>query len=277
MQFITRGDVEFKKHRTNSHKGENGRVLVVGGSENYVGAVALAGIAALRSGADKVIVAAPERVAWAINCMSPDLITTKLKGRSLTRRHTARIVEHARKSDAVLIGNGLGTDNETEEAVRQLVRIFCSMKLPVVIDADAIKAVRIQELQLSVLTPHQGEFKILCRNSGISANPTASQKVLGSNVAVIKGRVDTIVSKNKIVYNRTGNEGMTKAGTGDVLAGLCAGFVAQGYGLFDAACISTYLNGSIGDLEKKKRGYGFVASDMLMDIKRLSRNGTVIP
>jgi NAD(P)H-hydrate epimerase len=274
MIFIRKNDLRFKKHDKDSHKGENGRVLVVGGSKDYAGAVALAGIAALRSGADRVVCACPEKVAWAINCLSADLITRKLSGDFLQAKHAKGLVELAKESDAVLIGNGLGMRKQTLAAIRMILKSL-KAKVPLVIDADAIKAIRIQDTENAVITPHRKEFEILCINSGIKADPRAVQPVIGSNVVVLKGRIDTVISSGRIICNKTGNEGMTKAGTGDVLAGLCAGFIAQKHGLFQAACNAVYINGAIGDLEKKKRGYGFVASDMLRDITRM-KNGTAI-
>src|SRR3990167_9367817 len=89
-----------------SHKGENGRALIIGGSEDYVGAVTLAGLAALRSGCDLVTIAAPEKTAWAVNCYSPDLITHKVKGANFSIKHAKEMVKYADRFDATLIGNG---------------------------------------------------------------------------------------------------------------------------------------------------------------------------
>ncbi|MFH0977738.1 MAG: NAD(P)H-hydrate dehydratase [Candidatus Woesearchaeota archaeon] len=271
MKFVSKKDLRFRLHNKDSHKGDNGRVLIVGGSREYVGAVALAGIAALRAGCDSVLIATPEKVAWAINCMSPDLMTVKLKGEYLKKSHVKQIILLGRKSDVMLIGNGLGGRKETAKAIKDILR---QVKIPKVIDADAIKAIRIQEASNSILTPHQKEFEILCKNSRLK--PQEIRASLGTNVLIIKGRIDRIMSEKKMVYNKTGNQGMTKAGTGDVLAGLCAGLVAQGIELFAAAKMAAYINGLTGDLEKKKRGYSFIASDLLRDIKNVRQNGTTL-
>jgi len=90
-----------------SHKGENGYALIVGGSEDYVGAVVLAGLAALRSGCDSVTIAAPEKVAWTANRYSPDLITHKIKGAYFSIKNAKEAVKLAEKYDATLIGNGI--------------------------------------------------------------------------------------------------------------------------------------------------------------------------
>src|SRR3989344_5285882 len=91
IKTISKKDVRLPKRNSESHKGQNGTVLIVGGSEEYVGAVALAGIAALRSGADLVNIAAPEKTAWAISCLSPDLITTKIKGKNFSEENCFQI------------------------------------------------------------------------------------------------------------------------------------------------------------------------------------------
>src|SRR3989344_1565436 len=109
------------------------RVLVVGGSEDYSGAVSLAGIAALRSGAESVVVMAPERVAWAINALSPDLITRKLRGKFLSRAHERAIRTQAKTADILVLGMGAGLHTKTKELMRALMRL----PLPKVIDADA--------------------------------------------------------------------------------------------------------------------------------------------
>ena len=96
----------WKKRKSSSHKGDNGRVLIIGGSEDYVGALCLAGIAALRSGADLVTIAAPEKVAWGINCLSPDLITSKFKGDHFTKAHIKKALTLSRKAARISVGPG---------------------------------------------------------------------------------------------------------------------------------------------------------------------------
>ena len=101
MQYISKKDIKLPKRKKSSKKGDNGRVLVIGGSKEYVGAVALAGLAALRSGADWVTVVAPEKVAWAVNCLSADLVAVKLKGEYFSLKHVNDVVRLAKKHDVV--------------------------------------------------------------------------------------------------------------------------------------------------------------------------------
>lgn len=250
--------IHLRKRARDSHKGENGRVLLVGGSVDYAGAVYLAAMAALRSGVDNVTVAAPEKVAWVINSLSPDLITVKFKGEFFAAASAKKIVALSKKFDVVVIGNGIGTRKETKKFAAEVIRKAKSFK---VVDADAIKAVRLQDVSNAIITPHRREFEILLKNSGCGED--AVRRLIGNNVIIVKGAVDKIISKDKTAFNRTGNAGMTVSGTGDVLAGLAAGILAQEKGLWKAAVAAAYVSGKIGDSLFKKRGYGFTASDML--------------
>ncbi len=250
--------IHLRERAGNSHKGDNGRVLFVGGSVDYAGAVYLAAMAALRSGVDNVTIAAPEKVAWAVNTLSPDFITVKFKGEYFTAASAKKIISLSKKFDAVVVGNGIGAREETKKFAAEVIRKAKSFK---VIDADAIKAVRLQDVSNAIITPHRKEFEILLKNSG--CREASVRRLIGNNVIIVKGAVDRIISKNKIELNRTGNAGMTVSGTGDVLAGLAAGILAQEKDLWKAAVASARISGRIGDALLKKRGYGFTASDML--------------
>ncbi len=272
MKFLTVANVKLKKRKSDSRKGENGRVLVVAGSIDYVGAAYLAGMAAFRSGVDAVVVAAPEKVAWAINCLSPDFITKKFKGDFFTTAAIKEIVGMSKKFDVTLIGNGIGKNVKTLKFAAAVCKKINGNK---VIDADAISAVRVQDVQNAMFTPHHAEYGLLLRNSGFAANTPldAVQKAVGSNALLVKGyaaakeqHVDAIISKNRVAFNKTGNAGMTVGGTGDVLAGLCAGLLAQEKNLFKAAAAAAYVNGKAGDLLLRKYGYGFTASDLLEEL-----------
>ena len=266
MKYITKEDIVLKKRKKTSHKGENGKVLIIGGSIDYVGAVALAGLAALRTGCDWVTIAAPEKVAWAVNTLSPDLITKKLSGKHIAKKHAKELLTLAKKFDVILVGNGLGTKTETKSFVKEFVK---KCKRPLVLDADAIKVVNVKELNNVILTPQKAELNLFLKNSKHKKKSTKDlQKFIGTNVLLIKGPVDHILSHHYVMYNRTGNEGLTVAGTGDILAGLVAGFIAQGYDKFTAACYSAYISGHVGDLLLKKKGYySFIASDLIDDIE----------
>lgn len=263
MQVISKKDIKLPKRSSKSHKGDNGRVLVIGGSRDFVGAVALAGLAALRSGVDLSVVAAPEKAGWAVNALSSDLIVKKFKGDDFSVSNVKDILKMEKKFSAVLIGNGIGM--KSAGFVRKYVK---ETKKPLVIDADALKHIRLQDVRNAILTPHNREFEILLKNSKL--NMGNYRKHLKNNVILLKGKVDEIVTVSKTYYNKTGNAGMTKGGTGDVLAGLCVGYLGQGLSLLQSAINAAYFTGLVGDiLLKKKKGFTYLASDLVEEIKGL--------
>jgi len=288
MKFITKKDIKIPKRKKTSHKGDNGKALIIGGSRDYVGAVALAGLAALRSGADWVTIAAPEKIGWAINALSSDLIVKKYKCDYFSLKYSDEIIKLSNGFDAVLIGNGVGINIETKKFIKKIIKKIKNMK---VIDADAIKAINIFDVRNSIITPHNKELEIFLSNSKIDKkiikkiiNEKNIQKksmliknnlknfLNKNNIILLKAPIDAVIAKDKIIYNKTGNAGMTKAGTGDVLAGLCVGFLAQTKNMFQSAINAAYINGLIGDLLlKKKKGFSYIASDMVEEIRNIRR------
>jgi len=275
---------KLMERKKTSHKGENGTALLIGGSEDYVGAVTLAGLAALRAGCDSVTIAAPEKVAWAINTYSPDLITHKIRGgANFTVKNAKEMVKLAEKFDAALIGNGL-----TRRADKFAQYFIKKSQKPKVIDADALKSLSFKDFNNAILTPHETELEMMLINSKKEfllpklreSNAKEKAEILqgnlryflqNNNVLLVKGATDIIISRNKIAYNRTGNQGMTKAGTGDVLAGIAVGFLAKTKDLFKSAVAAAYINGYVGDqLLKRKKGYTFIASDLLDDLEKIN-------
>ncbi|MBU0460632.1 MAG: NAD(P)H-hydrate dehydratase [Nanoarchaeota archaeon] len=277
---------KLMERKKTSHKGENGRALIIGGSEDYVGAVTLAGLSALRSGCDVVTIAAPEKVAWIANQYSPDLITHKVKGKNFTIKNAKEMVKFSDRYDAVLIGNGI--TRKADKFCQYFIKKSPKLK---VVDADALKSMSFKDFSNSVLTPHETELEMMLINSHKDfllpklkqSNAKEKAEILqgnlryflqNNNVLLLKGATDIIISRNKVAFSRTGNQGMTKAGTGDVLAGLVVGFLAKTKDLFKSAVAGSYINGFVGDqLLKKKKGYSFIASDLLEDLEKLSKVG----
>ena len=233
--------------KRSSHKGENGYVLTAGGCREFVGAPTLAGLAALRAGADLSVIAAPEKVAWAINRLTPDLITLKMKGDYLTENNVNEVLKRAEKADVLLIGPGLSLKSKC--FVKRIVK-KTKEKLKV-IDADAIKALSDKELSNSIITPHEKELEIFLKNSkknadlkGITSKKkttilkkTLKDFFMKNNVLLLKGPTDIIISEKRTALNKTGNAGMTVGGTGDILAGITAGYLAQTKDLFKSAVL----------------------------------------
>lgn len=251
----------FKKRKAESHKGQHGKVLIIGGSERYIGAPVLAAqaISAYRSGVDWVTIVSPEKVAWAINAYSPEMITYKIKSALFEKKNVKEVLKLEKDFDCVLLGPGMGT--EARDFVEEYVK---KTKKPIVIDADALKIVCIKDLKNAILTPHAYELAQLLKNSKLSSHNF--HKKLNNVVVLVKGHVDLIISKDKVKYNKTGNPAMTVAGTGDVLAGLAAGFLAQSGDLFNSAAAAAFVNGHIGNAVYKKLGNGLLPTDLIHEI-----------
>jgi len=252
--------------REDSHKGENGKVLIVGGSRDLVGAPALAAMASLSVGVDLVRVICPERVAFTINSLSPDVISLKLNGEFLSLEHVENILEEAERNDVTLIGPGIGRRKETVRALEELLSHDLGR---LVIDADALRVLGSLELgsEEVIITPHRGELSsILGREV---SNPLLDAREISNKMGVVvllKGREDLIVQGERYKRNVSGNPGMTVGGTGDVLAGVTAGILSRGRDPFLVACASAFLVGLVGDTMLERRGYFFSASELIEGI-----------
>ena len=267
------GDVYIAhRHRApESHKGDFGRLLVIGGSETYSGAPALTALGAYATGVDLVYVASPETVASVIAGFSPSLITVKLKGSRLAPRNLGAITSLLDRVDAVAVGPGLGVHDDTVEAVDATIEVVEEHGLPLLLDADALKAFSRGKRRLrtcAVLTPHGAEFKVLTgknaegtyRERGNLVKKEASK--LDATV-LLKGNVDVVSDGDAVRFNWTGNPGMTVGGTGDVLSGVVAGYMAMGVSPFEAAAAGAFINGAAGDTVYAEKGYHMLPSDLI--------------
>ena len=287
--FVNYGDfLRLKSRNPSSHKGNNGKLLVVGGNKDYSGAPAIAGMAAIGAGADLVYVAAPQKAAEAIKSTSPDLIVQSLGGDRLSLSHADDILGMADKVDAVLIGPGAGIDEDTSKLFNVLVT---KIKKPIVLDADALKQVEINLIKNRddvILTPHISEFKSIFKVDGdlkldidsydfnkVDENITEFQQITRQikGSVIVKGQYDLILSKTRFKINRTGNAGMTVGGTGDALSGIAAGLLSQDLNAFDSAALATFINGLAGDEAFKEKGNGFSATDLVSYIGSVIKNG----
>ncbi len=256
-----------------SHKGQNGSVLVIGGGP-YVGAPALAGLAAQRCGIDLVYVAAPSSVFHTVAGFSPTLITKELPGNILTERSVPAALQLAQKASAVLIGNGLGDSKETAHAVRFFLK---KLNKPVVIDADAIAAVGKEPKLLKafkgnvVVTPHSHEFKELTGKTvpqdleKRKRLVEAEARRLGCTI-LLKGRIDVISDGQETKTNKTGSRAMAVGGTGDTLAGIATAFLSKGLEPVRAAQAAAFVNGYAGELATAEYGLSMVATDLIWKI-----------
>lgn len=279
------GDVRMVvKRRATSHKGDNGRILVVGGGP-FVGAPTLTALAALRAGADWVTVAAPRSVAAIIASYSPNLIVHPLSSTMLVPDDVPAIIELVRTHDVVVIGMGLGAAAATQAAAKRIIEDAASTK--VVVDADGFYGLQLPRESREkrvIVTPHAGEFaKMAIGATGwlTPVPPEGDREAravfvrefarLNGVVTLLKGATDFISDGTRVKLNRTGNAGMTVGGTGDVLAGLVGAFFAVHDDAFRAAAAAAFVNGAAGDLAYAEKGYGLVATDVLDKLPAILR------
>ncbi len=268
----------LRKREPNSHKGDNGKLLIIGGSAEYYGAPILAGLGALRAGVDLVYLYVPECNFEVTRAACPDFIVRKYTSEYFSPRAASAIIEFGKTCDAVLIGPGIGN---RESVIEGTLEILKGLHLPTVIDSSsmiALKKIKKYPLEQDILiTPHRNEFtNLVDRDIDVKESDPKSMVLLRSlamdlhlNI-ILKGREDLIVSdEGDIAKNLTGNSGMTVGGTGDVLAGVAAALIAQKNPVFVAAQIATYLNGSAGDEAFKEFGNGLTASDVVGSIGRV--------
>ena len=287
--FVNYGDfLRLKNRDSSSHKGNNGRLLIIGGSSDYSGAPAIAGMAAIGAGADLVYVASPEKAAEAIKSTSPDLIVKSLNGDKLSLEHSNELIELSQKVDAILIGPGSGIDEDTAKLFNVLVS---KIKKPTVLDADALKQIEIKLIKNReniILTPHIFEFKSFFEVSNslkldidsydfnkVDENITEFQQITRQidGSVIVKGQYDLILQKTKFKINKSGNPGMTVGGTGDALAGIATSLFAQGLSSFDAASLAVFINGLAGDKAFDEKGNGFSATDLVSYIGSVIKYG----
>lgn len=275
--------VRLPARRRDSHKGDFGRVLVVGGSEGMIGAVALAANAALRGGAGLVTFAAPLTVQPFIATLCPCATSVPLaidQTGSLTTQAVRQVAQAAAQADVLAVGPGLATG----PVQQQIVRAALGQARPLVVDADGLNnlaaiddwpAVRRCPM---ILTPHPGEFARLTRSTAQKVQADRQAAVLSATatwlaastdhaaplVCVLKGAGTVVCDSRRLYVNRTGNPGMATGGSGDVLTGLIAAFVGQGLAPFEAACLAVHYHGRAGDLAARNLGQAsLIASDLL--------------
>ncbi len=258
------------------HKGNYGKLLVIGGSKRYSGSPAFASLAAIKAGVDLVTTVCPQRAADIVAGFSPDLITHPLKGDYINPGHLREVSSIAKNQDAVVIGGGLERNIHTLDLV---LKFLGKTTVPCVIDADAVHAFRNNLGLLKsnfILTPHAYEFSILSNTipKNNVKNRAALVKKLASKTGttiLLKGCIDVISDGKNIAVNRTGSPFMTKGGTGDTLTGILGALLARGATPFEAACGAAHINGKAGELAAKEFGESLFAMDIVNNIHRVLR------
>ncbi len=245
---------KIKKPAEGSHKYQNGLVLVVAGSKQYHGSLVFAAVTASRI-ADLIFICTARENFTIVKKYSPTFIVHPYSAAK----------KMAEMADSILLGPGIEKSKAMKKLVIELVAKNRSKKI--VLDATALRLIPASKLHSNcVVTPHAKEFRTLFKMPPTKENVVKAAKRCGCIVA-LKGAVDYISDGKKLYCNYTGNEGMTKGGTGDTLAGLIAGFASQSP-LFESTLAAHYLNGYAGDLLKEERGTMFSAEDLMEELPK---------
>ena len=259
--------IRLTQRHPESHKGDYGTGLIVSGSHNVRGCAALSTYAAIRSGIGKVILASYPEVVSACSVLVPEAVFEVVN----SLKEVPDKLDFS-KVTSLGIGPGIGLDWQTKEGLEYILSVSESHKIPVVIDADALRLLKGQEFLFSgkVITPHVGEFSYLfdLPISEIKAN----RKELALKYAkeystwvILKGK-NTVVAtpEGEVFVNPTGNPGMATAGSGDVLLGIVTAFLSLIEDRFLALASAVYLHGLAGDIAaKEKTVVSLVAKDII--------------
>ncbi|MDO8489519.1 MAG: NAD(P)H-hydrate dehydratase [Candidatus Omnitrophota bacterium] len=268
---------QLLQRKVKSHKGDYGHILILAGSSRYSGAALLCAEAALRAGAGLVTLGTPKSICLAlIRKKAPEIMTLPLpetNDGTLSLAAFTKIYNFLKYVDVLIIGPGLGKNKSTYALIRKIIK---KIKLPTVIDADALsalnnhlEALKTHKGQL-ILTPHQMEMSKLFsinlnfikKNRKLIAKKCAKHY---NSVIILKGHNSVVTNVSGHLYiNKSGNPGMATAGSGDVLSGIAGAFLAQGLDAFRAAKYATYIHGLAGDIAAKdKTQMGLIASDII--------------
>ena len=242
------------------HKGTFGKVYLLGGSVGYTGAPVLCAAAAERSGCGLVLLGVPESVwpAAAVKCWGAMSHPLPEQDGRLSPDAEEEIRRRAADCDAVAMGCGMGRGEESDLLLRRLLTV----EKPLVLDADGINALEGHIDTLSrrpcatVLTPHEGELARIGGDMTAPRESSAAAFAAAHGVYLVRKGHRTLVAApdGRLAVNTTGNDGMAKGGSGDILTGLLTGLLAQGMEPFAACCAAVWLHGRAGDLAAEEKG-----------------------
>jgi len=260
-----------------SHKGTFGKVFNVAGSIGMTGAAYMSATASLKVGAGYSILATPQSSVPIISSIAPEIICVSLEeteNKAISQKALPKVLDESKDVDIYLTGPGIGTEESTVEFVSELIQQLTDRGENLIVDADALNCLAIkQDVFLpinSIITPHAKELSRLIKVSveeiqknRVKYARNAAEKF--NTTVILKGAKTVIAEPCGNVYiNQTGNSGLATAGSGDVLAGMIAGFAAQGLNLKDAAIIGVYLHGLAADIAAEElTEYSLTASELL--------------
>ncbi|MFH1504042.1 MAG: NAD(P)H-hydrate dehydratase [Candidatus Omnitrophota bacterium] len=263
------------KRKSDTHKGDYGHILVLGGSPGLTGAVCLAAKAGLRIGAGLVTAGVPRSLNSILEIKLTEVMSLPLEEAedSLALGAFEKVIDILDKIDVIVLGPGAGLKLGTQNLA---IKIIKEIDKPIIVDADGITALASnidilnkRKTSKLILTPHPGEFSRLIKidksEIGKRRKELVKKFALRYNLTLVLKGWHTLVSDGKKLYkNTTGNPGMATAGTGDVLAGMISGLVSQGLSCFEAAKFGVYLHGLSADLAVKDKTQNcLIASDVI--------------
>ncbi len=239
----------YKRRDNWSHKGNFGRVLIIGGSKIYTGSPAIVALSAIRSGCDLTEIITVKRAADICASFSPELITIPIEGDFLSLKDLDYIKKEAEKNDVLVIGNGIGSNEGQKELVNSILK---DINKKIVIDADALKILDTNLLDKRMLiTPNSNEFEILFKEKPSEDLDKRIKQVCKKAVdfhtnILLKGHADIISNGEHTFINKINSVYMTKGGTGDSLAGICGSLIAQKNDILHSAAAAAFINGYSG-------------------------------
>jgi ADP-dependent NAD(P)H-hydrate dehydratase / NAD(P)H-hydrate epimerase len=263
-----------------SSKHENGTVLIIAGSSNYHGAPVLASnaayntLAALRIGIGYALLYVPSSIENPVRKLSPSIIVRTFGRRNIGEGNFASIKEAIRRSDAIVIGMGIGREAKTLRMAARIIGYAKSIDKKIVIDADAIYALRHLERlnQNAIITPQDREFSQIY---GSMPDKSSVQKRTRSAVSaakklncciLLKGHNTIITDGKSVKVIKSKSSALATMGTGDVLSGIIGGYAAIGNRAFKAGVAGAYLHSRIGDILHNKKGNHLISNDLVEQI-----------
>lgn len=267
----------FKKREVNTHKGDFGKVGIIGGSSGMSGSVCLSSISALRTGTGIVYTIVPKKIENVVENKSLENIVISLEDQEkgyFLKDIRNPIIDKLKKLDVLGIGPGIGVEEETKYFLENILNIF---EGDIVIDADGIKLLskiknKIKNKYKIIITPHIYEFSIFTGESIDYINRNKEKLAIKyankfNLIIVLKGHNTLVTDGEEIYYNDSGNPGMATAGSGDVLTGIITSLISQGFKPFKAAKHGVYIHGIAGDIASEEKGeYGMIARDIVDNI-----------
>ncbi len=273
----------LSRRRSNVHKNQFGHLLILAGSGPMLGAAALCGLAAMRTGAGLVTIGVPKSLNKTLQSKISNVIMTlplpETSGGAIAAGAFPIVKKLFSQYQAVAIGPGMGQGSGTKHFILNVIE---QCPLPVVVDADALNILSAHLEILGraqgprILTPHPGEME---RLTGIARWVIEKDRQSAARdfarkyrcVLLLKGHRTCVASPvGKIYINKTGNSGMATAGSGDVLTGMIAALLCQGVGPFESAKIGCYLHGLAGDVAARESGkVSLIATDIAESISRI--------